>query len=140
MNANTTLASISSRFTAQFIDGLIAMTLAAATYVAAKELELALEWLLVVWIAYLLLCDALPKGQSLGKIVTKIAVVHVRTGEPCTLWRSVVRNLSLGILGMFDCAPIVSKKRRRIGDYLAGTMVVNRNALSPAEALSEPEA
>jgi len=126
MNANATLASISSRFTAQFIDGLVAMTLAIATYLAAKNLELALEWLLVAWFAYLLLCDALPRGQSLGKIVTKIAVVHVRTGEPCTVWRSLVRNLSLAVLGVFDCAPIVGKKRRRVGDYLAGTMVVNK--------------
>lgn len=125
MNANVTLASIGSRFTAQFIDSLIAIGLAVATYIAAKSFGLALGWLFVVWLAYLLLCDALPRGQSLGKIVMKIAVVHVRTGEPCSVWRSLVRNLSLAVLGIFDCAPIVGKGRRRVGDYLAGTVVVN---------------
>jgi uncharacterized RDD family membrane protein YckC len=126
MHANTALATISSRFTAQFIDGLVAMALAIATYAAAKSFGFALEWLFVAWLVYLLLCDALPRGQSLGKIVTKIAVVHVRTGEPCTLWRSLVRNLSLAVLGVFDCAPIAGKRRRRVGDYLAGTMVVKK--------------
>jgi uncharacterized RDD family membrane protein YckC len=48
-----------------------------------------------------------------------------------------VRNLSLAVLGIFDCAPIAGKKRRRVGDYLAGTMVVKSEFLAgkaPSEA------
>jgi len=122
-NANP-LASIGSRFTAQFIDGLVAIAFGVATYVVARSFAWPLEWLFVAWLLYILFCDALPKGQSLGKRFTNIAVVHAATGKPCTVWRSFVRNISLVVLGVFDLVLLVGRSRRRLGDYLAGTKVV----------------
>lgn len=126
MSPHATPASIGNRFTAQFIDGLFAMGLALATYWVAKVRGMAPDWIIVVWFVYLMLCDALPRGQSLGKKVVKIAVVRADTGAPCNLWRSLVRNLSLAVLGIFDCLPLIGARRRRVGDYLAGTVVVNQ--------------
>ncbi|MCW7539685.1 RDD family protein [Aquabacterium sp. A7-Y] len=118
------LASIGDRFTGQFIDGLCALAVGTGVFVTMRHMGFSLEWSLVAWVLYLLLCDALPGGQSLGKRVTKIAVVRVRDGAPCGLWRSLVRNTSLIVLGVFDCVPLVGRERRRIGDYIAGTKVV----------------
>ncbi|WP_157270073.1 RDD family protein [Azohydromonas aeria] len=118
------LASIGERFTVQFIDALAGMAVAVVTYMLVKMLRLAEEWLIVTWAAYLLFCDGLPGGRSLDKRVTHSAVVHVDTGEPCGYWRSVVRNLPLMVLGVFDAVFIVGSRRRRLGDYLAGTRVV----------------
>ena len=65
-----------------------------------------------------------PRGQSIGKLLTRIAVVHVGTEQPCTFWRSVVGNVSMVTLGIFDAAFIVGKQHRRLGDFLASTRVV----------------
>lgn len=75
------------------------------------------------WLLYLLLCDGLPGGQSLGKRLTKISVVHVTTGKPCSYWQSCARNFTM-VLGVFDAVFIVGKQRRRLGDYLGRTKVV----------------
>jgi len=117
------LATIGQRFTSQFVDDLIALALGVTCYLAARSLELPLELSILGFAAYLFLCDGLPGGQSLGKRFTNTAVVHVRTGEPCRLWQSLARNLSM-LLGVFDALFILGKQRRRLGDYIAGTKVV----------------
>lgn len=118
------LASIGDRFTAQFIDGLVALAVGAAFYYFARVLAWPLELVFIGWLAYLLVCDGLPGGQSLGKRFTGSAVVHVRTEQPGTYWQSLVRNTSMLALGVVDAAFIVSKQRRRFGDYVARTKVV----------------
>lgn len=118
------LASIGDRFTGQFVDGLIAIAFGAAVYYVAKSLGLPVAPAVVAWLAYLLLCDGLPGGQSIGKRLTHSSVVHVYSGLPCTYWRSIVRNLSLLVLGVLDALFILGAQRRRLGDHLAGTKVV----------------
>lgn len=118
------LATIGQRFTAQFLDGLIAFAFAAATYYAAKSAGLPLELAFLTWVLYLLVCDGLPGGQSLGKRVVRIQVVHAETALPCGYWRSLVRNLSLGLLSPIDELTLLGAQRRRLGDFLAGTRVV----------------
>lgn len=118
------LASIGDRFTAQFLDGLIAFIIGAMMYFGAKAMELPLELTFLAWFVYLLLCDGLPGGQSIGKRFTKSAVVHAKTGHPCSYLQSCARNFCLLILGIIDCAFIAGKQRRRLGDFLARTRVV----------------
>ncbi len=118
------LASIGDRFTAQFIDGLVALAVGVAMYLGAGAVNLPLELAFLAWFLYLLFCDGLPGGQSIGKKFTKIAVVNVETGQPCNYMQSCVRNICLIILGLIDCAFIVGKQRRRLGDFLAKTRVV----------------
>lgn len=118
------LASIGDRFTAQFIDGIVALAVGAAMYFGADALSLPLELAFLAWFLYLLLCDGLPGGQSIGKKFTKSAVVHIETGQPCSYLQSCVRNVCLIVLGILDWAFIVGKQRRRLGDFLARTRVV----------------
>ncbi len=120
---NQPLARIGQRFTSQFVDSLVALAVGIIFYIAAKALELPLELVFAGWFLYLLLCDGFPGGQSIGKRFTRTAVVHVATGQPCSYWQSCLRNLTL-MLGVIDAAFIAGKQRRRLGDYLARTKVV----------------
>jgi uncharacterized RDD family membrane protein YckC len=117
------LAKVSQRFTAQFIDGLVSFSIGAATYLLLKHLDLPLEYALVSWFVYLMLCDGLPGGQSIGKRVCRIAVVHIQSEEPCTYLQSLGRNITL-VLGIFDAMFIAGKSKRRLGDYIGRTKVI----------------
>jgi uncharacterized RDD family membrane protein YckC len=121
---NRPLASLSQRFNAQFVDGLAALALAVVAYQIAGVLALPAWVIFIAWALYLLLCDGFPKGQSLGKMLTKTAVVDVQTNQPCKYWQSVLRNAPLMVLGFFDAIFIFGKQRRRLGDFLASTKVV----------------
>ena len=120
------LAGIGQRFTAQFIDGLIAFAIGAAFYFTAKSLSWPLDLSFLGYMLYLMLCDALPGGQSLGKKLVKISVVHNINNTPCTYLQSFARNITM-ILGIFDFVFILGKSKRRLGDYLARTKVVRLN-------------
>jgi uncharacterized RDD family membrane protein YckC len=121
---NQPLASLSQRFNAQFVDGLAAPVLAIVAYQIAELLGLPTWVIFLAWALYLLLCDGFPKGQSLGKMLTKIAVVDAHTNQPCKYGQSVLRNAPLMVLGFFDAIFIFGKERRRLGDLLASTKVV----------------
>lgn len=95
-----------------------------ADYFGANAVNLPLELTVLAWFLYFLLCDGLPGGQSIGKKFTKSCVVHIETGQPCSYMQSSARNICLMILGVFDCAFIVGKQRRRLGDFVARTRVV----------------
>jgi uncharacterized RDD family membrane protein YckC len=75
-------------------------------------------------LAYLLLADGLPGGQSMGKRILGIAVVDRRTHEPGTYGQSLGRNLLLAVLGIFDWVFIFGHTRQRLGDRAANTIVV----------------
>ncbi len=122
------LASVGDRSTANFIDGIIAMAVGVATFYGAKAAGLPLWFAFIGCLAYTLFRDGMTHGQSLGKRVTKIAVVHAKNEQPCTYWQSFVRNVPMVILGFFDLVSIVGKQRRRLGDFMAGTKVVQRQA------------
>lgn len=124
---NKPLASIGQRFTSQFLDDLVAIAAAVFFYSVARLFSLPLELVFLGFFAYVLLCDGLPGGQSLGKRFTRTAVVHATTGEPCRYWQSLVRNVAM-VLGVIDAAFIVGKHRRRLGDYIAGTQVIRLEA------------
>lgn len=82
---------------------------------------------LFTWLSYFLIKDALPNGQSFGKKSMKIKVVSIRSGKNCNLLQSVVRNIVLFIpaLSIADLLWIGRYERRRLGDVLAGTIVID---------------
>ncbi|MGL6260278.1 RDD family protein [Vibrio sp. WXL210] len=82
---------------------------------------------LVVAVAasYFLFSDGLPKGKSLGKRALGISVVNVNSGAYCSYWQSFLRNILIPATSILDVVILFSKKRRRIGDYLGSTMVIN---------------
>jgi len=123
------LARIGQRFTAQFLDDMVALAVGGAVYLVAAALALPLGLAIFGFFLYLLLCDGLPGGQSLGKRFAKTAVVHVTTEKPCSYWQSCVRNLAM-VLGVIDAVLIVGKQRRRLGDYLGRTKVVQMESIN----------
>jgi uncharacterized RDD family membrane protein YckC len=50
-------------------------------------------------------------------------VIDEKSGEPCTWGDSLVRNL-FGALGLIDWLFIFGEKHQRLGDRVAGTIVV----------------
>lgn len=123
------LASPGKRLVAQLIDAIIAFSL---FYVALHVVEvLSLSGqvdvfsALVVGGSYYLLSDAMPKGQSIGKRMLKIAVVSDVSYIDCNFFQSILRNITTPFLGVIDWVFIFTSSRRRLGDMLASTIVIN---------------
>lgn len=139
------IAGIGSRFIAILVDGLIWIVagivllilftiLVAALHFASKTSE---SWLigvlfLIVFLAqwgYFSLFEAFNNGRTPGKQVAKIHVIH-RSGRAISFVESLARNLvryvdylpsfyAVGIVAIF-----LSKQNQRLGDMVAGTVVV----------------
>lgn len=85
--------------------------------------------LIVVWILYFTYFEG-TEGETLGKKVLHLKVVDVATGQPPSLGRAFVRTLlrivdwlpALYFLGFVVAA--LTDRRQRLGDLLAGTVVV----------------
>ena len=73
---------------------------------------------------HLLLADSFSNGQSFGKRIMNIAVVDSKTRQPCTRVQSFVRNIFLIAFGAIDWVFIFGPNRQRLGDMIAGTMVI----------------
>ncbi|MDR7308751.1 RDD family protein [Rhodoferax saidenbachensis] len=102
---NKPLARIGQRFTAQFVDGLAAIGCGVISYFIAHAIGLADGWIFLGWVVYILLCDGLPGGQSLGKRFTHTSVVQAKSELPCTYWQSCVRNITM-VLGVLLMLPL----------------------------------
>jgi uncharacterized RDD family membrane protein YckC len=122
------LASLSDRLGGQIVDSVVAILVVAVSALPAIASErvgnVTLACGLVVGMSYLLFADGFP-GQSYGHRLTKTAVVHATTGAPCTFAQSFIRNLPLTALGVLDWVFIFGKRRQRLGDMAAKTIVVN---------------
>jgi len=127
------LVSPGLRYQGQFIDGLVSLLLfAISAYVVKAFLPdgiIANISIMFLPVTYYLVSDAFPNGQSLGKKIIGIAVVNKSTGKHCTLIQSIVRNILTPFLGVFDVILIILKRRQRLGDILANTIVISRRKL-----------
>lgn len=120
------LASIPRRFVAKIIDtwGIAFVIVAVLGLLDTIWPEFANGMYVIVmlpWIAYFFFKDGL-EGQSIGKRIMKIRVVHYDTKRPCSFGQSFWRNLS-GLF-VFDWLFALGKKRMRLGDMIASTEVV----------------
>jgi uncharacterized RDD family membrane protein YckC len=125
------LASRTHRLVAQILDGFTALLLVLLGFVTmlvtgpdGPVAAFSVIAGVLVATAYHLFCDALPGGQSVGKELMGIIVVDARSGRPCSVGQSFVRNLLLAVFGFFDWIFIYGGQRRRLGDMAAGTLVV----------------
>ena len=122
------LASPRERLRARFLDGLILVPIWILLDAAAPGDRTLLTIVLIIVVplvvSYLLLADALPRGQSIGKRIMKLSVVDATTGQPCTVWQSFVRNVFFLVLGIIDWAFILENGRQRLGDKVANTLVI----------------
>jgi len=82
---------------------------------------------------YVVLRDSLfAPGQSVGKFVFGLHVIHVETGRRCTRLHSLARNAVFLVPGMNAVAVLLESRAivrdpqgQRLGDLLAGTQVVD---------------
>lgn len=90
---------------------------------------LLIAWFIISW-WYFVLLEVLHKGQSLGKQICNIRVIH-DDGTPIGWTASLLRNLlrAVDLLPSFSYAValitgISNKEFKRLGDLAAGTLVV----------------
>ncbi|HST60782.1 MAG TPA: RDD family protein [Longimicrobium sp.] len=130
------LASRSTRWLGQLLDGLItALPIIPAFMLFAINETLgsfAMMGVLLFSLVYYFFADSLPGGQSFGKRLMGVAVVDKHTHAPCSPGQSFVRNLLLAVLGIIDWVFIFGDERQRLGDMLAGTIVVQAAAVQHA--------
>lgn len=125
------LAPIGSRIMARLIDTVICFAIAATVGFVVLHLPKAAyhsDFLLlapVSFLGYLLFADSMANGQSFGKKWNGIAVVDKHTHEQSTAMQSLIRNFFVAALGVIDAALVLGDQGQRIGDRLAGTVVVN---------------
>ena len=141
------LAGIGYRFAAQIVDGIIMIILflAIASKIAAKtggltdtgfklEGEPALLAFLLMAIAvvlYFSVLEAFWNGQTLGKKLVGIRVVETN-GAPCGFLKALVRNIvrfvdAIAFYLVAAIAVLTSKRNQRLGDMVAGTLVIKRD-------------
>lgn len=91
----------------------------------------------LLW-AYSVACEVWLDGQTLGKRALGLRVVNA-DGTPVTWLPSVVRNLLRvvdalpGVYGVGLASTLIDPHARRLGDIVAGTMVVHTNELPPGQ-------
>jgi len=128
---NLKLSRPGKRYLGQFIDTVISLFIFGVTIYTVKALgvdgQLSDILIIAIPFAYFVLSDALPGGQSLAKRLLKISVISKSTGKPCTLLQSITRNVFTPILGSLDAILILTKKRQRLGDLMANTIVVEKS-------------
>lgn len=66
------------------------------------------------------------RGKSPAKKILNLIVVNNKTGRIATPINSVIRNLTI-IIAPIELIFIFFSPERRIGDYIAGTKVINDN-------------
>jgi len=96
-----------------------------------------------VYYGYFAIFEAIWNGQTPGKRLMRIRVIK-ETGRPITPVESVARNL----LRIVDQLPafyavgiasvLLSKQWKRLGDFVAGTIVVHERALQDLKPLWQP--
>ena len=116
---------MAKRFYANFIDVIIALGISAIIYALFQRNRELNEILVTIgFFSYYLFVDSFNKGQGVGKKIFEIAVISKTSRKPCNFLQSFVRKTSLLILGFFDVVFIISKNKRRLGDFIAGTEVL----------------
>ncbi len=122
------LAPLAGRFWGQLLDSLVYAAIVAIpfgvwTRIGLEGPNIVLGVAASIALLYLLFQDAL-NGRSIGKRLMKTRVIDSKSGLPCKLWQSFIRNLSLPILSLIDCIFILGEKKQRLGDKLSKTLVV----------------
>jgi uncharacterized RDD family membrane protein YckC len=143
-----TLAGIGSRFMAVFLDVLIEallylilffltfLWLSGGIFSATRSIWWnAIVTLIIFCInwGYYAIFEALWKGQTPGKRWAGIRVIK-ETGRPINAFEAIARNLVRfidflpGFYGVGVLTMLLNSRNRRLGDYVAGTIVVHETS------------
>ncbi|MEU7139513.1 RDD family protein [Nocardia sp. NPDC046473] len=152
------IARLPTRATAFLIDVVLQFLLAATLFVLTVSVLLPsgadTAWLDVavlvtivgVLVGYPVACETASRGRTLGKLVLGLRVVRA-DGGPIDFRHALTRGLAGAIvdfwmLGAFGAVAVVtsicSPNARRVGDVLAGTVVVHAQRPLPAPLLAVP--
>lgn len=150
------LAGIGSRFLAAALDSLIQFAVLIVMILAGLLIfaglssisEKAGVWGIAIYIigafllqaGYFAFFEAVWNGQTPGKRYVHIRVIK-ESGRPITTYEAVLRNLmriidSLPGYGIGILSMLLSSKNKRLGDYVAGTVVVHEKPLAPHAGVS----
>lgn len=92
--------------------------------IAAILFAIASGW----WLFYYLFSDGFTGGQSYAKRMFGMHVIDAKTRTPCSFGQSFLRNLLLLLLGPIDAIFIFGERRQRLGDMVAGTVVISERS------------
>jgi len=152
------LAGVGSRFLAMAADMGIQFAIAFIIFMIVaflgpgfrKVTVLGSQWMIagVVFIVFLLnsgyfaFFEAIWNGQTPGKRYAQIRVMK-DDGRPISVYDSIARNLLRivdelpGIYAIGVISILCSKQNKRLGDYVAGTVVVHENTIQEARPFLE---
>lgn len=144
------LAGIGSRFLALALDsliqwaGIVLLVTVAGTLVPAsmRVSRGAPMWLLAalglaffcVYFGYFAFFEAIWYGQTPGKRYLRLRVIQ-DSGRPITPYQAIARNLLRivdqlpGFYAVGIVSALISRQNRRLGDYVAGTVVVHEKLI-----------
>lgn len=147
------LAGLFSRFLAWLFDTVLAAVLA---FFVLTGLSLALfafpgfasalgfvVWFLVDW-GYFILLESIWSGQTVGKRLFGLRVLQ-ESGVRVGFWHSALRNLARPVDRLpltylvGGAAAFLSGRQQRLGDILAGTIVVRERRLKIPASLARPQ-
>ncbi|MBB3036630.1 RDD family protein [Hoyosella altamirensis] len=104
--------------------------------------------IVLVMIGYPVAFETLTRGRTLGKLVMGLRVTR-DDGGPVRFRHALIRGLAgffldFWLLGLFGTVAVVvsltSKQSKRVGDYLAGTVVIRERLPSTATGANSPGA
>ena len=142
------LAGIGSRFMAVFLDMLIQVVLYVVLFFMAIGLEAVNDfsksgsvWVLAIWFllvfciywGYYAAFEIFWQGQTPGKRWAGIRVIK-ESGRPINAFEAITRNLMRvvdlfpGFYGFGVVTMMLNRKNRRLGDFVAGTIVVHETS------------
>jgi len=89
----------------------------------------------VIYYGYFAIFESLWNGQTPGKRIAHLRVIQ-ESGRPVQVWQAVARNVmrfidqlpSIYAVGLVSA--LISKQNRRLGDFVAGTVVVHERPLA----------
>jgi uncharacterized RDD family membrane protein YckC len=143
-----TLAGLGSRFMAIFLDTLIQFLAFLAIFVISLGFSASglferkqPAWVTAIFIllgfclywGYYATFETFWKGQTPGKRWAGIRVIK-ETGRPINAFEAIARNLMRpvdwfpALYGVGVVAMLLNKNHRRLGDYVAGTLVVHETS------------
>ncbi len=150
-----TMAGLGSRILAGTVDAaisigvliLMVMSLGLAGSISGGVMDVAAALMgagvLILFIGVPIAFETLVNGRTVGKMAVGLRVV-MNDGSPVTLWPSTVRNLArlVDLLPAFYAAGLLSmlvtSREQRLGDLMAGTIVVRDRIRRPARGGAYP--
>ncbi len=128
---------------AVFVQILAALEFLASHSVGFAPAAMVILWFLIDW-GYFILLESVWSGQTVGKRVMGLRVIQ-ESGVRVGFYQSVIRNLLRPVdrLPFFyfvgGLAALFTQSQQRLGDLLAGTIVVRERRLKIPSSLAQPE-